>query len=83
VPRFDYAFQSLVTPIFLQIEAKFASQASAKSTELGSEAWVEFEFELRKFRHGLGSVHVVREQGSKVGVFKHPRIEPATLDSSL
>ena len=63
MPKFDYAFQSLVTQISLQIEAKFASQASAKSNELGSEAWVELDFELRSFRHGLGSVRVVREQG--------------------
>ena len=63
MPGFDYAFQSLVTPVFLQIEAKFASQASAKSTELGSEAWVELDFELRRFRHGFGSARVAREQG--------------------
>ena len=61
MPRFEHAFQSLVTPIPLQIEAKFASQASTKSTESVSEVWVELEFELCGFRHGLGSIRVVRE----------------------
>ena len=63
MPRFGHAFQSLVTPISLQTEAKFASQASGKSTEFVSEVWVELEFELHGFRHGLGSDLVVREQG--------------------
>ena len=61
VPRFEHALQSLVTPIPLQIEAKFASQASTKSTESVSEVWVELEFELYWLRHGLGSIRVVRE----------------------